>query len=110
MTRERRLAIQMWEEVKERLPEWYLYDKYSLALVLQTYKRQFCADHGLNWAYNCWFCQYIRPGCKRCPLQSCVYNRYDPITAWARIVDINSILITRLEACDEIIAALKGGQ
>ena len=103
MTRERKLAIQMWEEIKEQIPEWPV-DK--IAVFLRGSKIKFQCENGVEWSIGCWFCQYTREDCSRCPLKSCDYK--DPTTAWARIVDECSSLETRLEACDEIIAALKG--
>ena len=113
MTRERKLAIQMWEEVKKQLPEW----GHEPVVELKTYKMDFCFFHGLDWKFDCWFCQYVREHsriitwdkdqeCVKCPLQSC--DHMNPLTAWARIVNGDTSLETKLQACDDIIAALKG--
>ena len=101
MTRERKLAIQMWEEVKRQLPGW----NYEIAVMLKTLKDNFCFHNGLSWKWDCWFCQYVH-NCEKCPLQSCDHR--NPLTAWGRIVDEESSLESRIAACDEIIAALKG--
>ena len=76
MTRERRLAVQMWREIAERIKSGD--KKFSVML----YKAEFCQKHGLTWLNNCYFCQYasefcysgeggIILNCDRCPLKSC---------------------------------------
>ena len=107
MTRERKLAIQMWEEVKKRLPEWYAESQGYVVADLKCFKTDFCDKNNLYWKYDCWFCQYFRVECDKCPLQSC--NHENPLTAWYRIVDEVTSLETKIAACDEIIMALKGG-
>lgn len=106
MTRERKLAIKMWEEVKKHLPQWYKENQRLIAPDLQDFKADFCVVNDLHWVLNCWFCQYIFLGCDKCPLKSCNFN--EPTNAWARIVNENTSLETKLQACDEIIVALKG--
>lgn len=68
MTRERRLAIQMWEEISQQQSD-------SIA----TYKADFCREHGLDWKNSCWFCQYVRQDYrKELPSRRyipCGYNR-----------------------------------
>lgn len=49
MTKERRLAIQMWEEIAEQQPS-----------SISEYKEGFCKEHSLDWENECWFCQYVR--------------------------------------------------
>ena len=106
MTKERKLAIKMWEEVKERIPLWYETYNKDIVCVLKRFKGDFCFRNKLSWDNNCWFCQYICSECDRCPLKSCEYN--DPTTAWARIVNAETSLETKLAACDDIIKALGG--
>lgn len=105
MTKERRLAIKMWEGVRERLPEWYEDDR-IIVDCLKDFKLDFCFENNLHWQFECWFCQYTRFKCNKCPLRSCDYK--EPTTAWARIVNENISLETKLQAVDEIIATLKG--
>ena len=62
MTKERRLAILMWEEVARQLESSP--DKYVDAIKI---KRDFCSKHGLKWKCDCWFCEYIKE-CSKCPL------------------------------------------
>ena len=119
MTKERRLAIQMWEEIKEAIrivkrPS----DVY--ATFISHIKLNFMIEHKLDWQHGCWFCQYVRyhdeihgEGCQRCPLSDgsadaingyasgCNDNAYDTVLC-ARMRK------TKLKACDEIIATLKG--
>ncbi len=49
MTRERRLAIQMWEEICAN-PHSHI----------NAIKERFCEEHSLDWKHGCWFCQYVR--------------------------------------------------
>lgn len=107
MTKERKLAIKMWEGVKKRLPEWYEEDRGDIVDDLKDFKSDFCLTNDLHWNWYCWFCQYTRTECDKCPLKSCDYK--EPTTAWARIVNEDTSLETKLQAVDEIIAALKGG-
>ena len=65
MTKERKLAIKMWEEIVEELKKG---DK-SFNLVI--FKMLFCKNHNLDWENDCYFCQYCRP-CTRCPISDCM--------------------------------------
>ena len=48
MTKERRLAIEMWEYVKSRCSK------------IETCKAEFLQKHPeIKWRSNCWFCQYF---------------------------------------------------
>lgn len=79
MTKERSLAIQMWEEILEHQP-----------CTVFIYKDRFCSEHRLSWTYGCWFCEYVRQdfrlnllsrldipedfnGCQKCPIYK--YNK-----------------------------------
>ena len=100
MTKERKLAIQMWEEVKERLPIWQK-TCYSISEQIIRYKRDFCIKYDLPWIANCWFCAYIK-FCRDCPLRNCREGAY------RSIVDDNFPLQFKIRACEYIISALKG--
>lgn len=105
MTRERRLAIKMWEGIRDSLA-----DKpkdVSNFYFVTTYKRFFCRLYNLKWDSCCWFCQYIRKKylCKRCPLKYCFKDdSYYQIAM--DIYDLHTVQ-ERVDACSEIIAALK---
>ena len=98
MTKERKLAIQMWQEIKNEIANNPNFSNRDIV----NYKNEFCAKHNLFWGDGCWFCQYI-PNCWQCPLRTCSYSSVFHITctSW-----INKEI--RLEACDIIIAALEG--
>lgn len=83
MTKERRLAIEMWEQIVDVLENGTPGKCYLP--VINTIKEDFCRAHNLEWKYCCWFCQYVRRdwrpdlpsregipkyrnGCQRCPL------------------------------------------
>lgn len=79
MTKERKLAIQMWEEIAQQHPD-----------SVYEYKDSFCKEHDLDWQNDCWLCQYVRQDyradlpsregfltgynrCQKCPIYK--YNR-----------------------------------
>jgi len=94
LTKERKLAIQMWEQIKNKLAR-------DPAVVIAVLKDKFCREHKLHWFADCWFCQYTLH-CDRCPLRGCA--------AYSTACDKYISLEVRLAACDEIINALKGGK
>jgi hypothetical protein len=101
MTRERRLAIQMWEEIKEFIQE-------SPELPVSDFKDTFCFEHGLSWGCSCWFCQYIKYCCD-CPIQGCILSGGIPEGSNLYTLAVRGeTLEERIEACDKIILALKG--
>ena len=108
MTRERRLAIKMWEGIRDSLA-----DKPKAVSnfdFIAGYKRFFCRLYTLNWHSYCWCCQYIRMksiyGCGKCPLKSC----FTGSSYYEKVMDIHKryTVQERIDACNEIIAALKG--
>lgn len=77
MTKERRLAIKMWQEIVDML------EKENIDVDYQ--KNNFCKKYHVLWSHGCWFCQYVRKeyrsrlksrrdidfdinGCENCPL------------------------------------------
>ena len=64
MTKERRLAIQMWQEIVDKCRSG---EHFNVA----RFKDVFCKKHNLNWLSDCYFCQYCR-ACSQCPLGSCM--------------------------------------
>ena len=64
MTRERKFAIQMWQEIVDKC-------KASNDFNVVKFKKEFCKEHNLHWINNCYFCQYCRPCSLRCPLIDC---------------------------------------
>lgn len=76
MTRERRLAVQMWREIAEKIKNS------GRAFDVTQFKFEFCKNHNLNWLNHCYLCQYaskfcygeneeIILNCNRCPLKFC---------------------------------------
>lgn len=119
MTRERRLAIQMWEEIKYAIINAERPSDINSSTITEL-KYKFCFTHKLNWNHGCWFCEYVRykdyihgEGCQRCPLSDgskgaiigessgCCRNAY------SRVCDAR-MRKTKLKACDEIIRILNG--
>ena len=72
MTKQRRLAIQMWQEIVDKCRTS---DDFNLA----DYKADFCKKHGLNWFANCYFCNYFNP-CSKCPLDDKCVQVYRKVT------------------------------
>lgn len=93
MTKERRLAIQMWRELE------IINSVFPCLVSGKQYKKEFCARYNLTWTRGCWFCQYM-PSCSKCPLQDC------PMCDEA--VDSCTEYKQRLVACEKMMAALKG--
>lgn len=56
MTKERRLAIEMWERIIVGIKMGTL----RSGLAVDRFKSTFCEEHNLNWQHDCWFCQYVR--------------------------------------------------
>lgn len=106
MTKERRLAIKMWEGLRDNLADKPK-DVSNFDFVT-TYKKLFCELYKLHWDGHCWFCQYIRIKytCKKCPLKSC----FERTAIYRIVMDIHEIhsIQERIDVCNEIIAALKG--
>ena len=67
MTKERRLAIEMWEEIVKMCQYGYSKSKFNIV----SFKDKFCRKHKLNWANSCYFCQYCR-SCSKCPISDCM--------------------------------------
>lgn len=120
MTKERRIAIAMWEHVRDNYDyamNWC--DRYNTDLedAVIHIKKDFLFKWGMEdaWAFDCWLCHYVgwrgKTGrrynyarCDRCPLQSCgnddsayfvLTNAYDSEDDW-------------IAACNQIIEALGG--
>lgn len=119
MTRERRLAIQMWEEIKYAIIKAERVKDIDGSAVRRM-KSIFCFNHNLRWFENCWLCHYVRyhdelhgEGCQRCPLSDghkeaiigvesgCYKNAYN------RVIHAQT-RNAKLKACDEIIRILNG--
>ena len=98
MTKERKLAIQMWYNIKNKI----IYYSYFSDRSIWYYKEEFCKEHNLKWLNHCWFCQYM-PKCEYCPLRNCSHS-----SVYHIICTSQADKEIRLEACDIIIAALEG--
>lgn len=102
MTKERKIAIKMWEEIKQRiltdtLPSQMFYT--SKTLIAEEYDVSSDTSCSIKWDNICWFCQYVRrdykhfgdywegtgkglgeEGCNFCPLAK-AHPWYDPSDA-----------------------------
>lgn len=72
MTRERRLAVQMWREIAEYLRNSN--NDIRLYKSVADLKHRFCDEHNLHWRSDCWFCEYLSSTCKKCPIRYCSDN------------------------------------
>lgn len=99
MTKERRLAIEMWTDIRNMIATSYRIASTPIA----HYKIEFCVNHDLHWMNYCWFCKYIHD-CKKCPLKSCMClgSLYDTVCSENKEKDL------RIDACNNIIKALGG--
>ena len=109
MTKERRIAINMWEWIRAN---WDIYlglkdseECHNEEDALLLMKDMYLADKGVDWVSNCWFCTYLRLrsklGCRLCPLQSCSSGPYHTLAN-------NPTYDEYVDACDQIIEALGG--
>lgn len=91
---EQKLAIMMWQHIKEHIEE--------PGFKLELFKAHFCELYGLNWKSNCWLCEQFK--CVDCPLHTCI--------DWDDVIE-NSVPYVRAtflhdkSACDEIIEAIR---
>ena len=68
MTKERKIAIEIWEDIKQRILTDTLPNN-----VFFIAKRDIAREHGVSsntscgieWDGDCWFCQYVRRGYNR---------------------------------------------
>lgn len=63
MTKERKLAVKIWEEIKQRiltdtLPALMLHT--SKMLIAEAYGVSSDTSCSIRWDNACWFCQYVR--------------------------------------------------
>ena len=109
MTKERRIAIDMWEWVRAN---WDMDLRFKGEVECTTgedalllMKDMYLVDKDVNWVSNCWFCEYLRLrsklGCRLCPLQSCSSGPYHTLAN-------NPTYEEYVDACDQIIEALGG--
>lgn len=64
MTRERRLAVQMWREIAECIRNGCVINFGEIV----AYKARFCKDYMIDWGnWDCWLCKYCK-SCSCCPL------------------------------------------
>ena len=125
MTKERKIAIKIWEEIKAFIlssPQ----DVTSRSFIAM--KHSITRKHGMYWNCNCWFCHYVRKtvrndegfivdeGCDRCPLHKLVRAAPGDCgcdiglaqAPYARLANDWTDNAIKAEACDMIIKALKG--
>lgn len=112
MTKERKIAIEMWKYIRDSYSIYRDYiDKHDgdVEDILCFLKKQFLDDKCVHWAKHCWFCQYIGHRdrclgtyrCKLCPLKSCDTGPYGLLMHGCT----QSLYI---DACNKIIKALGG--
>lgn len=99
MTKERKLAIEMWTQIRNSIVSS---QQYMDVEDIRDYKRLFCKDHDLKWELSCWFCQYIRD-CIKCPLGNCGFS-----SDYIHVVNSHLNKYVRIAACNNIIRALGG--
>lgn len=125
MTRERKIAIEMWEYIRDQLALDLLSTR-DIRMMHEV-KRKWLRLHYPNlldkWWCGCWFCQYFRQEGESSPdpdeyerslSHKCPLNNNKDDYCWGdcvlyqAVVSRESSKAQRLEACDKIIAALKG--
>lgn len=120
MTKERKLAIELWQAMRKKVSDGEIADVLDMALA----KRNWLEAHNIVWYHDCWFCNYFRQDIddnfdddeeettyktSKCPL-----NRYRPSRCegscrqYTIACNRRYPLEQRLAAVDNIIKALKG--
>lgn len=116
MTKERKLAIEMWKYIRDNHDAYVEYidthgddEDFEDEDALADLKHKFLKDKDVHWAMSCWFCQYIGHRgrtfstcrCKYCPLKSCDTGAYYILTH-------SPTQDQYIDACNLIIEALGG--
>lgn len=117
MTKERKIAIAMWEYIRDNYDTYFdhasrYYDEGYDDVgedALCDLKHEFLKGKNIDWAMRCWFCEYIGHRgrsfgtyrCKYCPLKSCSTGPYYVLTH-------SPTQIQYIDACNQIIEALGG--
>ena len=124
-TKQKDLAVQMWEEIKDRIEE-------EPDREIERFKLLFCKEHGVKWKCNCILCEayHDSPSCSiECPLMRKAMDKYGDemkergincgcsnriVSDYAIALDIDQhfnrghySLEKRLKAIDNIIKAIK---
>ena len=123
MTKERKLAIEMWKQIRKEIE---FKGMFFNTISMMNLKAKFTMSNNLDWECNCWFCQYVRrgkssrlslgtEGCNLCPiateeakLNPCVCGCVGKDSLFQMAMNIHLRTKVRLEACDKIIKALEG--
>ena len=72
MTKERKLAIELWIKIREKIREEDISPR-----EIRLIKEVFAAENNLKWKNECYFCTYVRnglvafqclQGCEKCPI------------------------------------------
>lgn len=137
MTKERKLAIKIWEDIKQRI----LAGEFDRVFSFYMRKAEIVhTEYHIDWMDSCWFCQYVRrdynrfgdywehtgkgkglgeEGCNLCPLAK-AHPKYNPSDAeqdcgcmlvgspWHTLCKRHASRKKKAKACDLIIKALKG--
>lgn len=125
MTKERKLAIELWQAMREKVSNGEISD----AIDMQLAKKDWLEEHDIEWYSECWFCHYFRKEIeddnddyyaedeelhKDGKTSKCPLNRYRPSKCLGSCVQYviackhKYPLGQRLTAIDNIIKALKG--
>lgn len=98
MTRERKLAIKMWQEIVKNLKKKKIAAQFKIykSFNVMSYKETFCKRHNLKWRNNCYLCQYCKT-CLDCPLKNCLSEYYAVINEYD------------IKAAEKILNTLCGG-
>ena len=123
MTKERKLAIELWQSVREEISKGAIHNSTDMLLA----KQQFLAEHDVDWYCSCWFCHYFRKAVEdgevvddeeeyertsatpQCPLNSRRGRHCDGYCEQYSIAcNPKYPMYKRLAAVDNIIKALKG--
>lgn len=121
MTKERKIAIELWKAMREKVSKGEITDGQDMSFA----KRDWLEEHGIAWLHGCWFCHYFRKDIDEyedcCGAEglthktpNCPLNRFRPSICDGRCEQFGITcnerypMEQRLAAVDNIIKALKG--
>lgn len=122
-TNDKNLAIQMWQEVRDKVEEEERAGKAFYGIDIDNLKMSFCLEHKIHWLCNCILCEEYRrnnytPCSHDCPLMNRVLakgfeiscgcsDKYETDFAVAMDENREYSLEERLKAIDNIINAIQ---
>lgn len=106
MTKERRLAVQMWADISIEILKNNAHFKRR---DVDRFKENFCKRHNLEWHRHCYFCTYIND-CNKCPISKADGGKdcFDEESLYQTAYSYSPIIDERAGAAVKIAKILEG--